>query len=90
MFGHYCSTGGFWVPNIDKLQALISKTDKELGGMSCLSQYRLLNFYQEYISAFAKLVEPLRRLMRQDALLWTHLAMESMQEVARRFLDTPK
>ena len=31
VLGHYWSTGSFWVPNIKKLQALISKTDEELG-----------------------------------------------------------
>ena len=34
--------------------------------------YGLLNFYLEYVPAFAALVEPLRHLLRQDARLWTH------------------
>ena len=33
--------------------------------------YGLLNFYWEYIPAFAELVEPLRRLLWQDARPWT-------------------
>ena len=55
VLGHYWSTGGFWAPNVEKLQALVAKTDKELGRMSHLSLYGLLNFYREYVPAFAKL-----------------------------------
>ena len=64
--------GGFWVPNVDKLQTLISKTDEELGRMSRPSLYGLLNLYREHVPAFAKLVGPLRHLMRQNARQWTH------------------
>ena len=67
VLGHYWLTGGFWAPNVKKLQVLVAKTDKELGRMSRPSPYGLLNFYQEYILAFAKMVEPLRCLLRQDA-----------------------
>ena len=70
--GHYWLTGGFWVPNVDNVQALVSKTDEELGRMSRPLLYGLLNFYREYIPAFAKLVKPLRRLLRQYACLWMH------------------
>ena len=52
--------------------------------------YGLLNFYQEYIPAFAELVEPLRRLLWQDARPWTNQAMESVREVVRRVLESPK
>ena len=71
VLGHYWSTGGFWVPNVEKLQALITRTDEELGRMSRPLLYGLLNFYREYVSAFAKLVEPLRYLLWQDARPWT-------------------
>ena len=71
VLGHFWSTGGFWAPNVEKLHALVAKTDEELGKMSRPSLYGLLNFYREYVPAFAKLVEPLRRLLRQDARLWT-------------------
>ena len=83
VLGHFWSTGGFWAPNVKKLQALITKTDKELGRMSRLSLYGLLNFYREYVPAFAELVEPLRRLLWQDARPWTNQAAESVREVAR-------
>ena len=71
VLGHFWSTGGFWAPNVKKLLALMAKTDKELGRMSGPSLYGLLNFYREYVLAFAELVEPLRRLLRQDARPWT-------------------
>ena len=90
VLGHYWSTGGFWVPNVEKLQALIAKTKEELGRMSRLSLYGLLNFYQEYIPAFAELVEPLRRLLQQDARPWTNQAVEAVREVAQWVLETPK
>ena len=56
---HYWLTGRFWAPNIDKLQALVSKADKEFGRISCPLLYGLLNFYWQYVPAFAELEEPL-------------------------------
>ena len=90
MLGHFWSTGGFWVPNVEKLYALVAKSDEELGKMSRPSLYGLLNFYREYVPAFADLVEPLRRLLRQDACPWTKQAVESVQEVARQVLESRK
>ena len=40
VLGHYWSTGGFWAPNVDKLQALISKTNEELGNVTPLGFMR--------------------------------------------------
>ena len=34
VLGHYWSRGSFWAPNVEKLQALITKTNEELGRMS--------------------------------------------------------
>ena len=31
VLGHFWSTGDFWAPNIEKLHALVAKTDEELG-----------------------------------------------------------
>ena len=50
--------------------------------MSRPSLYGLLNFYREYVPAFTELVEPLRRLLHQDARPWMKQAVESVQEVA--------
>ena len=58
--------------------------------MSRPSLYGLLNFFREYVPAFAELVEPLRRLLRQDARPWTKQAVDSVCEVARRVLESPK
>ena len=90
VLGHFLLTGGFWAPNVKKLHALVAKTDEDLGKMLRPSLYGLLNFYQEYVPAFAKLVEPLRRLLRQDAHPLTKQATEAVCEVARRVLETPK
>ena len=71
VLGHFWSAGSLWAPNVEKLYALVAKSDEELGKMSRPSLYGLLNFYREYVPAFAELVEPLRRLLRQDARPWT-------------------
>ena len=64
---HLWTTGGFWAPNVTKLATLIKKMDSELAWVNQASLYGLLNFYREYIPAFAELVEPLRQLLGQDA-----------------------
>ena len=51
VLGHYWLTGGFWAPNVEKLHALIAKTDEELGRMLRPSLYGLPNFYREYVPA---------------------------------------
>ena len=63
VLGHHWSSGGFWAPNVAKLQALLDKTDDDLRRMSRSSLYGLLNFYREYVPAFAELIEPLRKLL---------------------------
>ena len=61
VLGHYWLMGGFWVPNIEKLHALITKTDEELGRMSRPSLYEVAELLPGIFSGlFAKLVEPLQ------------------------------
>ena len=67
VFGHLWTSGGFWAPNVTKLAALIKKTDGEPARANRASLYGLLNFYREYVPAFAELVEALRQLLGQDA-----------------------
>ena len=69
VFGHLWTLGSFWVPNITKLTTLIEKSDGELAQINWASLYGLLNFYREYVPAFAKLVKLLRQLLGQDAQL---------------------
>ena len=90
VLGHFWLTGGLWAPNVKKPHALVTKTNEELGRMSRTLLYGLLNFYREYIPAFAKLVEPLRLLLWQDAHPWTNQAADSVREVAWRVLKSPK
>ena len=89
VLGHLWTSGGFWVPNVTKLAALIEKTDGELARVNRASLYGLLNFYREYVPAFAELVEPLRQLLGQDTRLWTPEAGECIREVARRVIKVP-
>ena len=64
---HLWTLGGFWEPNITKLTALLEKLDGELAQVNQVSLHGLLNFYREYVQAFAELVELLHQLLGQDA-----------------------
>ena len=89
VLGHLWTLGGFWAPNITKLAALIEKMDSELVWANRASLYGLLNFYREYVPAFAELVEPLCQLLGQDAHPWTPEAGECICEVARHVIKAP-
>ena len=67
VLGHLWTLGGFWAPNITKLTALMEKSDGELAQFNWASLYGLLNFYREYVLAFAELVKLLCQLLGQDA-----------------------
>lgn len=45
----------------------MTKSDDELARMNRASLYGLLNFFREYVPAFAEVTEPLRILLGQDA-----------------------
>ena len=82
--GHLWTSGGFWVPNITKLTALMKKSDGELAQFNRASLYGILNFYREYIPAFTELVELLRQLLGLDAQPWMKEAGECVHEVAQQ------
>ena len=90
VLGHLWTLGGFWVPNVTKLAALMEKTDSELARANRASLYGLLSFYREYVLAFAELVEPLRQLLGQDAHLWRSEAGECIREVVRHVIKVPR
>ena len=89
VLGYLWTSGGFWVPNVTKLTALMEKTDGELAQFNWASLYGLLYFYREYVPAFAELVELLRQLLGQDAHPWKPEAGECICEVAQRVLTAP-
>ena len=63
--------------------------DGELAWFNRASLYGLLNFYREYVLAFAELVEPLRQLLGQDARPWMPEAGECVHEVAQCVITVP-
>ena len=64
--------------------------DGELAWANSASLYGLLNFYKEYVPAFAELVKPLRQLLGQDARPWTPEAGECIYEVAWCVIRAPR
>ena len=89
VLGHLWTSGSFWVPNVTKLTTLIEKLDGELARFNWASLYGLLNFYREYVPAFAKLVELLCQLLGQDAQLWMAAAGECICEVVQCIVTAP-
>ena len=63
---HLWTLGSFWGPNVTKLTTFLEKSDGELALLNWASLFGLLNFYREYVLAFAKLLEPLRQLLGQE------------------------
>ena len=53
-----------------------------------VSLYGLLNFYREYVLAFAELVKLLHQLLGQDAQLWMAAAGEGFCEVVWCIITT--
>ena len=86
---HLWTSGGFWAPNITKLAALIEKMDGELARFNRASLYGLLNFFREYVLAFAELVKPLRQLLGQDTYPWMPEAIECIREVVWCIIFAP-
>ena len=67
----------------------MEKLDGELARFNWASLYGLLNFYREYVLAFAKLVKLLCQLLGQDAQRWMTAAGECIHEVAQHVITVP-
>ena len=63
--------------------------DSELAHFNRVSLYGLLNFYREYIPAFAELVELLRQLLGQDTHPWMPEAGECIREAVQHVISAP-
>ena len=63
VLGHQWTSGGFWSPCVDKLEALVAVPPEKLAAMNRSSLYGLLNFYREYLPTFAEVTEPIRELL---------------------------
>ena len=90
ILGHTWYSGGYWAPVVTKLEALLTKTEEELARMNRASLYGLLNFYREYLPAFAETTEPLRELLGQDAQPWTTQATEAVRRTITAITNTPR
>ena len=64
----------------------MEKLDGELAWFNWASLYGLLNFYREYVPAFAELVKLLYQLLGQDAQLWMTAAGECIREVVQHIV----
>ena len=90
ILGHTWYSGGYWAPVVTKLEALLTKSEEELARMNRASLYGLLNFYREYLPAFAETTEPLRELLGQDAQPWTTQATEAVRRTITAITNTPR
>ncbi len=71
ILGHRWTSGGFWLPEPAKLEAIANASDSEISRTPRSQLYGLLNFFREYIPRFAELTEPLRKILGNDCKPWT-------------------
>ena len=90
VLGHRWESGGYWAPEPAKLEALQAMSDDELARVNRSSLYGLLNFYREYVPAFAEHMLPLRELLGSDVKPWTERAAAAVRLVLGRVLGSPK
>ena len=81
--GIFGPRAAFGHPTSPSSPSLMEKTDGKLAWFNWASLYGLLNFYREYIPAFAKLVEPLLPTLGPGhPNPWMPEAWECIHEVA--------
>ena len=90
MLGHAWSSGGYWAPITTKLEALAEASQAELTRANRPSLYGLLNFFREYVPAFAELTEPIRELLGQDAQPWTPAATRAVHQTVQSIMEGPR
>ena len=90
ILGHRWASGGYWLPQRERLEQLQEVSHEELRGVNRSSLYGLLNFFREYVPDFAERTEPLRKLLGNDAAPWTPEATKAVRDtVARVLSDVP-
>ena len=87
ILGHRWSSGGYWMPERERLEQLKESTHEELRGVNRSSLYGLLNFFREYVPDFAERTEPLRKLLSNDAAPWTPEATNAVRDTVSKVLS---
>lgn len=86
VLGHRWVSGGYWLPEPARLEALVRCSDAEVKSMGRSNVYGLLNFYREYVPTFPEVTESLRLILGHDQVPWTKQAIEAVRDAARRAL----
>ncbi len=77
---HRWTSGGFWLPEPAKLEAIAKASDSEISRTPRSQLYGLLNFFREYVPKFAELTEPLRKILGNDCKPWTKEVTAAVRE----------
>ena len=83
ILGHHWTSGGYWLPEPAKLEALLRASEDELRKIPRSRLFGLLNFYREYVPQFSELSEPIRRLLGNTQLPWNEKATESVRSLCQ-------
>ena len=66
ILGHRWTSGGYWLPEPARLEALVRCPEEDIRRMGRSNLYGLLNFYREYIPNFPEVMETIRQILGHD------------------------